>query len=77
MGENENENENENEYECAACHGVFQKGVSDEEALAEAEVLFPDVPIEAIDLVCEDCFQKIMADLAARPLAYPPLPNKS
>jgi hypothetical protein len=54
---------------------VFQKGVSDEEALEEAKVLFPTVPIEMTDLVCEDCFQKMMADIKAHPWAYPKLPD--
>jgi hypothetical protein len=44
------------EYRCAACGRVFNKGVSDEEALAEKEDLFPSVPVEACDLVCDDCF---------------------
>jgi hypothetical protein len=65
----------ENEYECAACHKVFTKGVSDEEALEEAATLFPTVPIEETSLVCEDCFNKMMADVKARPWAYPELPE--
>jgi len=49
--------------------------VSDEEALAEAATLFPTVPIEDTSIVCDDCFQKMMADVKARPWAYPPLPG--
>jgi hypothetical protein len=64
----------EDEYECAACHKVFTKGVSDEEALEEAATLFPTVPIEDTSLVCDDCFQKMMSDVKERPWAYPPLP---
>lgn len=64
-----------NEYECAACHKVYTKGVSDEEALAEAASIFPTVPIEDTSLVCEDCFQKMMADIKARHWAYPDLPE--
>jgi hypothetical protein len=55
---------------------VFQKGVSDEEALAEAEVLFPTVPIEETSLVCEDCFQQMMADIRAHPWKYPEVPER-
>jgi hypothetical protein len=66
----------DDEYECAACHEVFQKGLTDEEALAEAAELFLTVPIEETDLVCEDCYQEIMADIAAHPWAYPPLPER-
>jgi hypothetical protein len=64
----------ENEYECEVCHGVFIKGLSDEEAIAEAAELFPTVPIEETGIVCEDCFQKMMADIKANPWAYPSLP---
>jgi hypothetical protein len=50
--------------------------VSDEEALAEAATLFPTVPIEETSIICDDCFQKMMADIKARPWAYPPLPDE-
>jgi hypothetical protein len=50
--------------------------VSDEEALAEAASLFPTVPIEETNLVCENCFNEMMADIRARPWKYPPLPDK-
>lgn len=53
----------ENEYKCAYCHGVFEKGWSDEEAQTEAEVTFgkpvKDWKNEAA-LVCEDCYQKML-----------------
>jgi hypothetical protein len=65
---------NKNEYECAACHEVFIAAISDEQAIAEAAENFPTVPIEETSIVCEDCFQKMMADVAAHPWAYPPLP---
>lgn len=48
-----------NEYRCAECRGVFEKGRSDEDAMAEKEVLFPDFPVTDCDLVCDDCFKKM------------------
>jgi hypothetical protein len=47
-----------NEYKCAACGGVFEKGWSDEEALAELDETF-GVPVECCDIVCDDCFHEI------------------
>ncbi len=43
-------------YDCALCGGTFNKGRSDEEAMAEKAALFPGVPAEECDLVCDDCF---------------------
>jgi len=45
------------EYRCEVCGGVFQKGRSDEEAIAEKEKLFSDVPLEDCGIVCDDCFK--------------------
>lgn len=44
-----------------ACGGVFEKAWSDEEAAAERDGLFPDVPQEDCGIVCDDCFQKMSA----------------
>lgn len=45
-------------YICANCKQVFVKGRSDEEAQMEAKNLFPDR--DATEIVCEDCFVRIM-----------------
>ncbi len=50
---------NPNEYKCAVCHGVFEKGQTDEEAEAELKETFGDVPVEECDIVCDDCWQKM------------------
>jgi hypothetical protein len=47
-----------NEYKCAACGGVFEKGWSDEEALAELDATF-GVPVEDCALVCDDCYREM------------------
>jgi DNA-directed RNA polymerase subunit RPC12/RpoP len=51
-----------NEYQCAKCHGVFEKGWSDEEAMEEAvaekETMFPGIPIEECDTLCADCHKE-------------------
>lgn len=45
-----------NEYKCAACHGVFEKGWSDEEARAERRNIFPDAQDDDCAVVCDNCF---------------------
>jgi DNA-directed RNA polymerase subunit RPC12/RpoP len=35
-----------NEYKCAICHGIFNKGITDEEAVKEKR-----------ELVCDDCLE--------------------
>lgn len=47
-----------NEYQCALCKGVFTKGWSEEEARAEYEELFAELP-GPVEQVCDDCFQQI------------------
>ena len=49
-------------YECAVCHGRFEKTRSDEEALAEMrETWRPHDGDEDQGTVCDDCFRRIMA----------------
>lgn len=51
-------------YTCERCGGTFTKGWSDEEALTEAQDLFPAAHIaEPADqaTVCDPCFREIMA----------------
>jgi hypothetical protein len=48
-------------YECAVCHGVFEKGWTDEEANAEAAAIFGAAPPEdERDVVCDDCWVKLV-----------------
>lgn len=44
---------------CAECNGEFIKGRSDEEALAEKEMLYGDLPIEEMVVVCENCYNAL------------------
>jgi uncharacterized protein with PIN domain len=46
-------------YTCAMCKETFEKGVSDEEAIAEMESHFGKVPIEELAVVCNDCYKLI------------------
>jgi len=48
-----------NEYKCAACGGVFEKGWSDEEAAAELNARYGGIPVEACDVICDDCYNKM------------------
>jgi hypothetical protein len=52
----------DDEFTCALCHGTFFKGRSDEEAWAEHLARNPDVTAkEDTGLVCDDCFEHVMA----------------
>jgi hypothetical protein len=46
-------------YTCAACEGVFDYGWTEEEALAEKEENFGDMPTEEMAVVCDDCYRKM------------------
>ncbi len=49
------------EYECALCHGTFEKDWTDEEALAEYEATFTEEERQDVrEVVCDDCYKKIM-----------------
>jgi hypothetical protein len=49
-------------YTCASCKGTFEKGQSDEDAAAELTETFGGVFVpEDCDVVCDDCFQRMMA----------------
>ena len=47
-------------YECARCHGVFEKVWSDEEAAAEMEATWQPQP-GPLAVICDDCYQQMMA----------------
>jgi hypothetical protein len=50
-------------YECALCHGIFEKAVPDAEALEETRRLFGEHALKTpLEVVCDDCFKKMMAD---------------
>ena len=46
-----------NEYRCAACKGVFEKGWSEDEAVAELGQAFPDFEPGECEVVCDDCYK--------------------
>jgi hypothetical protein len=50
----------EQQYTCAYCGGTFNKGWSDEEAMAEQEEAFPDVNLSDCAMVCDACYKRIM-----------------
>ncbi len=58
------ENLEANQYQCAICSGVFEKGVSDDEAVAELGESFPGIAPTDCDLVCGDCYHRIMGHTA-------------
>lgn len=45
-------------YTCAACGGTFESGWSDEEAEADALLLWGNIPPEETMVICDDCFQR-------------------
>lgn len=50
------------EYRCARCGGVYAKTWPDEAAEIEKTALFGPIPLSACDVVCDDCFRRIMGD---------------
>jgi hypothetical protein len=60
-------------YRCAMCWRVFEKGRSDEEAIAEMEkrdalITPPNIPPYELEVVCDDCF-KLMVEAEKRTLS--------
>lgn len=45
-------------FTCAVCGETFDKGWSDEEALAELDKTF-GVPVEECSAVCDSCYNKM------------------
>ena len=43
------------------CGGIFKKGVPEEEAWAEHDRKFPGETHETAEIVCDDCYQQMMA----------------
>lgn len=54
-------------YECAVCHGRFVKAVSDEEAEAERQATWADPSDgdDALEDVCDDCYQRLIRRVEA------------
>ena len=46
-------------YTCAMCGEAFNEGWTDEEAMAESVAVFGKLRPEELDVVCDDCYQKI------------------
>ena len=49
-------------FTCALCGGVFKKEWSEEEALAEKNELFPNVNVKDCEIVCDNCWKKVIGD---------------
>jgi len=46
----------DNQYRCGYCMHVFEKEISDEEALEEKNRLFRNLSLEDMVIVCDHCF---------------------
>jgi protein-arginine kinase activator protein McsA len=53
-----NEPNQTHEYTCDACGGTFSKGWSDENAVAEMNREWGDIPVDKRSTVCETCYIK-------------------
>lgn len=51
----------ENQYRCNHCGEVFNKGWSEEEAMAEHKENWGDYPIELCRVICDDCYNEFMS----------------
>jgi DNA-directed RNA polymerase subunit RPC12/RpoP len=49
-------------YTCANCKEVFEKAWSDEEALEESKEKFGEYPQEQMEIVCDGCYKKCLAN---------------
>ncbi len=46
-------------YICSMCKGEFEYNWTEEEAVAEKNENFPDVPMKECDIICDVCWNKI------------------
>ena len=54
-------------YTCGECQGVFEEGVTDEEALEEEKTIFGfNCPKEERVVICDDCWNEFIARRAER-----------
>lgn len=53
------------EFTCALCKGTFDEGQTPEDAEREYRELFPESAAagEARDVVCDECFKRMTAEL--------------
>jgi len=51
----------ENEYKCSMCGSIFEKGRPDKQAWEEHDHNFPGEPHETAEVVCDDCYQQMIA----------------
>ena len=49
------------EFQCAGCGEVYEKGCTDEEALAELARDFPGMSPDQMVILCDDCDKAVMA----------------
>ncbi len=58
----------EGEFRCSMCRQVYCCGWSDEEAVAELKAVFgPEETPDTSEIVCDDCYKIIMADVPEKP----------
>lgn len=50
-------------YTCAECGQTYESGWDEEDATAELAATFPLQDKTACDVVCDDCYKKIMAEI--------------
>lgn len=49
-------------YQCAECNGSFERGWSEEEAMAESKSLFGEIPKKEQVVVCDNCFKSLVSE---------------
>lgn len=47
-------------YTCAMCGTTYNYAWTDEEAAAEKDALWGDVPLDECSVICDDCFKAIV-----------------
>jgi len=55
-----------NEYRCMLCGQVYEKGWSEEEAMAESRAIWGQIPQQNLAVICDECWQKIRPDKQGR-----------
>ena len=51
------------EYRCEICGGIFKKGWSDEDAIAEQKRNFNEAPAEDDAILCDDCYKQFISKI--------------
>lgn len=47
------------DYKCAECGEIFEKEISDKEAMEESAKMFGRQPESELSVICDDCFKMI------------------